>query len=323
MIPAESLFRPAGRVVALCGGVGGAKLARGLADLLGGRLQIIVNTGDDFEHLGLSISPDIDSVLYALAGLNDKEKGWGRAGESWSFMQELERFGEETWFQLGDRDLAVHVARTRALQSGQTLSEVTSGFAERLGIEASVIPMSDDKVRTIVHVDTSELPFQHYFVKHQCQPKVCELEFRGAAEARVSPQALSALHASDLAAIMVCPSNPYLSIGPMLAIPGIRHALEKTSVPILAVSPLVGGRAVKGPLSKLMEELSVRQGNEGIVQYYGDLLDGLIIDETDSCMRDQLGLPVMVAQTLMSNEVDRRTLAAAAIDFAKYLGSEA
>ncbi len=312
-------MKTGGRVVALSGGVGGAKLASGLASLLGARLTVIVNTGDDFEHLGLSISPDIDSVLYALAGLNDEKRGWGRGGETWACMEELARLGEESWFQLGDRDLAMHVARSHGLASGRTLSAVTAGHARSLGIEASILPMSDDPVRTTVHTDDGPLSFQHYFVKHQCRPVVRGMDFEGAEDAAVSGAALAALREEGLEAIVLCPSNPYLSIDPILALPGMRDALSAAGVPVVAVSPLVGGKALKGPAAKLLEELGGLHGNAGVVRKYDGLIDGLVIDAADEAEASELGVPVLVTHTVMSSEDDRRMLAQDCLSFSRSL----
>ena len=244
-------------VVALCGGVGGAKLALGLERLIGADLTVVVNTGDDFEHLGLHVSPDIDTVLYTLSGLSDFERGWGRADESWNFMEALGGLGGETWFRLGDRDLAMHVERTRALRGGISLTDFTAATARRLGIAAKILPMSDDSVETVVITADGALPFQRYFVGLQCAPVVKRLEFKNAERAAATSQVLAALRNPDLAAIIVCPSNPYLSVDPILAVSGIRRALDEVTAPIIAVSPLIGGQAVKGPTAKIMAELGV------------------------------------------------------------------
>ena len=238
---------PEGRVIALCGGVGGAKLAAGLAHHLGDRLTVVVNTGDDFEHLGLTICPDIDTVLYTLSGLANRTLGWGRADESWNFLETLASLGGETWFQLGDRDLALHVQRTTALHSGVSLTRFTTKVADKLGLSCAILPMSDDAVRT--HVDTPEgrLPFQRYFVGRRCEPAVERIVFEGAQAAKVTAEVARAFDAPDLAAIIICPSNPYLSIDPLLSIPGLRQRLESAAQPVVAVSPLIGGKAVKGP----------------------------------------------------------------------------
>jgi LPPG:FO 2-phospho-L-lactate transferase len=309
-------------VVALCGGVGGAKLALGLERLIGADLTIVVNTGDDFEHLGLHVSPDIDTVIYTLSGLSDLERGWGRAGESRNFMEALEAMGGETWFRLGDSDLAMHVERTRALRGGMSLTEFTAATARRLGIAASILPMSDDRVETVVITAEGTLPFQRYFVGLQCAPVVKRLEFRNAERAVASNQVLPALRNPDLAAIIICPSNPYLSVDPILAVSDIRKALDEVTAPIIAVSPLIGGQAVKGPTAKIMAELGVPADSASIARHYG-FIDGLIIDETDRAEADKIDLRVQVTSTWMRSLEDRERLAADCLDFAARLAAGA
>jgi LPPG:FO 2-phospho-L-lactate transferase len=311
--------RPA---VALCGGVGGAKLALGLSRLLGPALTVIVNTGDDFEHLGLNISPDIDTVVYTLSGLADAERGWGRAGESWNFMEALGQLGGETWFRLGDRDLAMHAERTRALRSGTALTEFTIAMAKRLAISSTILPMSDDRIETIVFTDQGELTFQRYFVGLQCAPAVRRLEFRNADRAAPSAKVLAALKDPDLAAVIICPSNPYLSIDPILALPEIRKTLENIAAPIVAVSPLIGGKAVKGPTAKIMAELGLQGDSRTIAQHYG-FIDGLIVDETDSNEARKLNVPVYITPTLMRSLEDRDWLATQCLVFARSLAAGA
>ncbi|HVT55914.1 MAG TPA: 2-phospho-L-lactate transferase [Xanthobacteraceae bacterium] len=308
----------AGPVVALCGGIGGAKLALGLNRLLGKNLTVIANTGDDFEHLGLHISPDIDTVIYTLAGLSDPERGWGRANESWSFMQALAELGGETWFQLGDRDLAMHVERTRALQNGMLLTGFTETIARRLGISAAILPMSDQRVETVVVTEGEALSFQRYFVGLQCEPAVKRLEFKNAETAAVSSAALAALQDPKLAAVIICPSNPYLSIDPILAVPGIRRALEESKAPIIAVSPLIGGKAIKGPTAKIMAELGLHADTATIARHY-PFLQGLIIDEADRGEASAIELPVFVTSTFMRSLEDRDRLAAECLQFAAQL----
>ena len=269
-------------VLALAGGVGGAKLAEGLAAILPpGELIVAVNVGDDFEHLGLRISPDIDTVTYTLAGLSNKEQGWGLEGETWNFITALERLGGESWFRLGDRDIATHIERTRRLKR-ETLSAVTADFATRLGIKQAIVPVSDDPVRTMVVTDRGLLAFQDYFVRLRCGPRVERLEFPGIEDMRPSPGFAAALSAPELTAIIVCPSNPFLSILPILSVPGIRAALEQRRVPLIAVSPIVGGEAVKGPAAKIMDELGIKVSSIGVAGFYGTLLDGLD-DRYDRC----------------------------------------
>ncbi|HYE00920.1 MAG TPA: 2-phospho-L-lactate transferase CofD family protein, partial [Alphaproteobacteria bacterium] len=234
-------------VLALCGGVGGAKLAFGLAaELSAEDLTVAVNTGDDFEHLGLTVCPDIDTVLYTLSGLSDRERGWGLAGETWNFMAATRRLGGEDWFQLGDQDLATHVERSHRLAAGESLSAVTARLARALGLTAAIAPMSDQPVRTVVETDQGELAFQHYFVRERCAPAARGVRFEGADRARPSPALEAALARPDLAAMVVCPSNPYLSVDPILAVPGVREALKRRSAPVVAVSPIIAGQALKG-----------------------------------------------------------------------------
>jgi len=305
------------KILALCGGIGGAKLALGLARILApGQLTVAINTGDDFEHLGLHISPDIDTVTYTLAGINDTERGWGLAGESWAFMESLGRLGGETWFQLGDRDLATHIFRTQRLKAGETLSMVTADLATRLGITARLLPMSDQKVRTIVDTLEGDLPFQRYFVEQQCRPVVKAIRFEDAEDATVQPDVLALLADPDLTAIVLCPSNPYLSVDPLLAIPGMREALKASHAPVIGVSPIVGGRAIKGPTAKIMTELGLPVTVRAVADHYRDLLDGLIIDEADAAEADQLGMPVAVTGTVMQTMEDRDNLARAVLGFA-------
>ena len=312
-----------GRVVALCGGVGGAKLALGLASVLPpGALTVVVNTGDDFEHLALHVSPDLDTVLYTLAGLNDAERGWGRAGETWHFMQALAALGGETWFALGDRDLALHVERTRRLRGGETLTAIVRDMAARLGVATDIVPMSDDPVRTNVHTRDGTLPFQHYFVKHRCEPVVTGVSFDGAAGARANPVFFEALLAPSLAAVVICPSNPYLSIDPILAVPGVREALQRAAAPVVAVSPIIGGQAVKGPTAKIMRELKIAVTNREICRHYAELIDGLVIDTADAADAERVGVTVVVTRTLMTSLDDRRDLARAVLAFAERLAKE-
>src|SRR5579863_628107 len=271
------------RVVALSGGIGGAKLALGLYRILPpDSLLVVANTGDDFEHLGLSVSPDLDTLLYVLAGLDNPETGWGRRGESWTFMAALEALGGETWFKLGDGDLATHVERTRRLRAGESLSAITEDFRRRLGIRARLLPMSDDPVRTRVETDEGRLDFQRYFVARACAPRVREVRFDGAAAARPQPDLLAALADPGVEAIVVCPSNPLISIDPILAVPGVREALRAAPAPVVAVSPLIGGKAVKGPTAKMMAELGLPVTAAAVAAHYRDILDVYVADEADA-----------------------------------------
>ncbi len=309
-----------GRVVALCGGVGGAKLALGLETIIdAGQLTIAVNTGDDFELLGLRISPDLDTVLYTLAGLSDQTRGWGRANETWNFMAALKEFGGESWFSLGDRDLALHVERTRRLHAGETLTGIMRDMARRIGIRTELLPMTDESVRTIVHTAEGDLPFQHYFVKHGCAPAVTGISFAGADDATASPVLLRALADPELTAVVICPSNPFLSIDPILAVPGVRAALQRTAARVIVVSPIVGGQAVKGPTAKIMKELGLSVTSDTIAAHYAGLIDGIVIDSSDAADAAALDIPVHVTQTLMRSAEDKRSLARAVLAFASSL----
>jgi LPPG:FO 2-phospho-L-lactate transferase len=297
-------------VVALSGGVGGAKLALGLARVLDeAQLTVIVNTGDDFNHLGLAISPDLDTLVYTLAGLADPEQGWGRRDETWTFMSAIEQLGGETWFRLGDADLAMHVERTRRLAAGETLSAVTDGLRRKLGITARILPMSDDPVRTRLETDAGWLDFQDYFVRLRCAPKVRRLAFLGADTARPLPGVMAALSSGDLRAVVICPSNPFLSIEPMLAIPAIRAALAGCRAPVVAVSPVIGGQAVKGPTAKIMRELGLECGAADVARRYADLLDVFVMDENDAATGVPAGIKVVSAPILMTSLEDRERLA--------------
>lgn len=305
------------RIIALSGGVGGAKLAQGLMQADNDiDLTLVINTGDDFRHLGVHISPDIDTALYTLSGLANPKTGWGRRDETWSFMKTLKQLGEDTWFQLGDADLAMHVARTQRLSAGDSLSTITNSLAQSLGIPVQILPMSDEDVRTYVHTDSGELEFQHYFVREQCQPKVNRIEFRGATNATPSPDVSKALQDENLGAIILCPSNPYLSMAPILAIPGMREQLRTAGVPIIAVSPLVGGEAVKGPTTKIMTELGLPVSALEIVKHYAGLIDGFVLDQRDAHLKDQIDIPVMVTNTLMQTQEDRVRVAEETLAFA-------
>ena len=309
-------------VVALCGGVGGAKLAFGLAQLLAPEdLSIVVNTGDDFEHFGLSISPDIDTVIYTLAGLANPVQGWGLEGETWSLMTAVRRLGMEDWFNLGDQDVATHLDRTQRLKAGQTLSEATAALALALEVRHAVIPMSDGPAPTTVMTTGGELTFQRYFVGEQCRPAVSAVGL-GGLNARPSPGLNAALTRSDVSAVIICPSNPYLSIDPILALPGVREGLARLGAPIVAVSPIIGGRALKGPAAKLMTELGVEPGVAAIARHYGGLLDGLVIDNADTSDAEPMRLQnvqCLVTDTIMDDDADRVWLARETLDFAAAL----
>jgi LPPG:FO 2-phospho-L-lactate transferase len=304
------------RVVALSGGIGGAKLALGLYRTLPPDcLMVVCNTGDDFEHLGLSISPDLDTVLYTLAGVANPDTGWGRADETWSFMGALEQLGGETWFRLGDADLATHVERTRRLVAGESLSAISAELCRRLGIRARLVPMCNEPVRTLVRTRDSVLPFQRYFVEQRCAPHVLGFEFQGASAARPTPDLSAALASESLEAVVICPSNPFISIDPILAVPGMRAALGACRAPVVAVSPIIGGRAVKGPTAKMMAELGVRTSARAVAEHYGGLIDGFVLDRADAEEAPDIAVPCLATRTLMETEDDKRTLAPEVLAF--------
>ena len=302
-------------VLALTGGVGGAKLALGLARLLSAdEVVFVVNTGDDFEHFGLPISPDVDTLTYTLAGLAHPTAGWGRKDETWHFMETLQRLGGETWFRLGDRDLALHVRRRSLLAQGCSPTAATAAIASSLGIRHRILPMSDDPVRTIVQTEHGDLAFQHYFVRDACAPAVRGFEFHGAASARPNP----AMPTQGLRAVVVCPSNPFVSVAPILAVPGMKEALAGSGAPIVVVSPIVGGKAIKGPTAKMMRELGVPTTTTAVARHYADFATHFVIDQVDAdaaAAVAALNLETTVAQTVMRTLDDRIALAQAVLDF--------
>jgi LPPG:FO 2-phospho-L-lactate transferase len=309
-----------GLVLALSGGIGGAKLVIGLSRVLAPeQLVVVANTGDDFEHLGLYICPDLDTLMYTLAGEHDPAKGWGRAGDTWTFMSALERLGGETWFRLGDGDLATHVERTRRLATGQRLSVITEDFCQRFGVAVKLLPMSDDPVRTMVKTGDRVLAFQQYFVAERCVPAVQSFSFQGVETARPTRAFMSALADDNLRAVVICPSNPFISIDPMLALPGVRAALTTCRAPVIAVSPIVGGRALKGPTAKMMKELGLPVSAAAVARHYGALLHGFVIDRADAALAQDIELSVHVTQTLMQALADKDALARTVLGFADAL----
>jgi len=309
-------------IVALAGGVGGARFARGLAQIEGAGLAIVVNTGDDFDHLGLRICPDLDTVTYTLAGIANPHTGWGIAGETWNFMTQNAALGEPAWFRLGDRDLATHVLRSRMLREGRTLSEVTRHLCVRFGIAAAILPMSDAPVRTRVETAEGELDFQDYFVRLQCKVPITGLRFDGAAEAQATPDVTSALDRAQ--SIIFCPSNPYVSIDPILAMGGIRSRLGRRAVPRIAVSPIIGGKAVKGPAARMMAELGYAVSSLTVAKKYVGLIDAMVIDRKDAPLAQEieaLGIRVLTTRTLMRTLEDSRVLAEETLRFAQTLGA--
>lgn len=307
-------------VVVLTGGVGGAKLVLGLTQVVApDRITAIVNTGDDFRHFGLWICPDLDTLLYTLAGKADVEHGWGRAGETWGFMAALRSLGAEDWFLLGDGDLALHVLRSARLASGSTLSQISRDFAQSWGLEVAMLPMSDDPVSTHLSTDEGDLPFQRYFVERRCVPTVNAIRFEGAAAALAAPGVVEAIESAHTRAVLIAPSNPFLSIDPILAVPGIRAALMNAAAPVVAVAPIVGGKAVKGPTAKLMVELGIPITPRAIADHYRGVIDGLLVDERDGT--EDLGIPMASTDTLMLSLEDRARVASAALALADRIAS--
>jgi LPPG:FO 2-phospho-L-lactate transferase len=299
------------KVALLSGGVGGGRFARGLAAAVDPRdVTVIVNVGDDLEVLGLSVSPDLDSVLYALAGLHDEERGWGRAGETWEALGTVTTLGGEDWFRLGDRDLGLHLVRTEALRSGQPLSAVTDRLARALGIDASILPATDDRLRTFIETPAGRFPLQEWFVGRGHRDEVDGVQFEG--EARPAPGVLDALAEAD--AIVIAPSNPYVSIWPILAVEEIRTALAARRVPSIAVSPLVGGRAVKGPADRMLARMAGGTTPGHVAGCYEGLIDALVVDESDPA--DPLPVRRIVTRTLMSDLEAARRLAEAVLEAA-------
>lgn len=311
-------------VVALAGGVGGAKMAHGLSLALAPEdVTVIVNTGDDFDHYGLRICPDLDTVLYTLAGLANDVTGWGVVGDTSATLDMLRRYGEETWFWLGDRDLATSLLRTARLRAGEPLSAVTRGLAQALGVGVRLLPMSDTPVATIIQTPEGELAFQDYFVRRRHQDVVVGVRFEGIERAQPLPEALAALAQTD--AIVICPSNPLLSIEPMLRVEGMRAALAASAAPVVAVSPIIGGQALKGPADRILEAQGFAVSPLGIAHWYGALLDGLVLDETDAALAPDiaaLGVRPFVTQTIMRSATDRERLARETLAFAADLARE-
>ena len=306
--PSSTVHR---RIVAFAGGVGGAKLAHGLAQILSPEeLTIIVNTGDDFEHLGLSISPDLDTVCYTLGGLANPETGWGRVNETWNTIANVERLGGPAWFRLGDQDIATHLERTRRLKAGQPLSQITRDFCKAWGIQHTILPMSDSPVRTMVDTDEGELAFQEYFVHRLCEPRVKGFRFDGVEAAEPAPGAVDALNAAD--AIIFCPSNPWVSIDPIL------HVIKKVDKPVVAVSPIIGGKTVKGPAAKMYTELGITPSALAVANHYRTILTGFVLDNADAAMENDIkdmNVRTLVTDTLMNHLTERTRLANDVLNF--------
>ena len=311
-------------IVALAGGVGGAKMAQGLQGALPpGDLTVVVNTADDFELYGLWISPDLDTVMYTLAGIADPVNGWGVAGDTRKTLESIARYGEEPWFLLGDQDFATHILRTERLRAGTPLSMVTTQLSGALGIPSRVVPMTDDRVATLVDTPAGTLEFQDYFVGRRQSDDVLGVTFAGIERARAHPDALAAIREAD--AVVIAPSNPIVSVAPILATPGLRDALAVSPAPIVAVSPIVGGHALKGPAAQMLATLDHEVSALGVARLYADVIDGLVIDEVDGELGpaiELLGPRVLVTATVMGDEADRRRLAVEVLDFAASLARE-
>jgi LPPG:FO 2-phospho-L-lactate transferase len=305
------------KVVALAGGVGGAKLAAGLqALLLPGDLTAVVNTADDFELWGLHICPDLDTVMYTLADLSNPETGWGIAGESFAALAMLARYGEDTWFKLGDRDLATHILRTLRLRAGEPLTRVATELSGALGVRSMILPMCDEPVATVLHTPDGSLEFQEYFVRRRQRDEVLAVGLRGIEEARPTDVVLEALAAADL--VVFCPSNPVVSIGPIIAVPGMRKALDASRAPKIAVSPIVGGRALKGPADRMLSSLGHEVSAAGVARIYKGLIEGMVVDKLDAGERPEieaLGMRVLVTDAIMRDAPDRARLAREVLEF--------
>ena len=300
-----------GRIVALAGGVGGAKLAHGLAQTLPPEnLTVIVNTGDDFEHYGLYICPDLDTVCYTLAGLANPETGWGRIAETWNVIENASKLGGPDWFQLGDQDLGTHLERTRRLKEGQTLSQITRDFCRAWGIEHEVLPMSDQPVRTIVETEEGDLAFQEYFVHRRCEPRVRGFRFEGVDSAEPAPGVREAIQSADT--VVICPSNPWVSIDPILRVIG------KIEKPVVAISPIIGGQTVKGPAAKMYRELGIEPSALAVARHYCDLATDFVLDQMDQDLESEirsLQMCTLVTNTLMKSHDDRKQLAMNVLNF--------
>jgi LPPG:FO 2-phospho-L-lactate transferase len=307
------------KMVALAGGVGGAKLVDGLAQILPAKdLTVIVNTGDDFQYLGLHISPDLDTVCYTLAGIANPETGWGRAGETWQTQEGIKQLGGPGWFRLGDKDLATHLERTRRLENGEPLSAITADFCQAWGVDVPVYPMSDQPVPTQVRTRQGEIPFQEYFVHQRCEPEVTGFRFPGAEDASPVPEALEALQKADL--VVICPSNPWVSIEPILRVSVLREVV--VAKPVIAVSPLIGGKAVKGPAAKMYRELGLEPSALAVARHYQDVAEGIVIAEEDRIQKADiaaLNMEVFITDILMKSRQDRSRFAGEVFEFGRLL----
>ena len=305
-------------LIAISGGIGGAKLCYGLDQILEpGQLRVIANTGDDFLYLGFYISPDIDTLIYTLAEVNNKETGWGREDETWKTHNVLGELGADNWFKLGDKDLALHLHRSKALRNGETLTSITQDIAERFKLKTVILPMSDHIIQTVVDTDEGSMPFQEYFVKESTNPKVREISFESK-HPETTKEVLEAINDPELSGFLIAPSNPYLSVDPILSIDKIKQTIMQSNKPRVAVSPIIGGDSVKGPTAKIMEEMGLEVNVMTIANHYENLIDGLIIDNTDEEYIQAIessGIKVKVSNILMNNNDDKTRLAEEAIEF--------
>ena len=322
------MVRTSPKVLALSGGVGGAKLALGLAQVVPpDALTVVVNTGDDFEHLGLRVCPDLDTLMYTLSGLANQTLGWGQHDETWQFLDALKRLGGDAWFGLGDRDLATHVHRSALLSQGESLSAVTAGLMRALGVTTQVLPMTDDNVATMIHCQNGEtLSFQHYFVRDRCEPVIKGVSFKGMETAERAPEFEQLIASGDLSQIIICPSNPFVSVAPILDLAETWKALREFDCPVVLVSPIVAGMALKGPAAKMMTELKMPSTALAGAQFYADtypgLVDGFVLDDADATSAEAvsaLGLKPLVTQTVMKNLDDKQALAEAVLRFSDEL----
>ena len=313
----SSIINPS--IIAISGGVGGSKMALGLANSINPeKLMIVANIGDDFKHFGLHISPDIDTLMYTLSGKSDTNRGWGIAHETWKVMDALEKIGGETWFRLGDMDLATHLERTKKLQSGESLSKTISYLCKKFGIKSRIIPVSDDKLQTIVKTQEGNLEFQEYFVKKSCKPIVSGFRFLGAKKAFPNDEFMMALKNPNLKAVIICPSNPFISIDPILAVNGVRKGLRDCKAPVIAVSPIIADSGIKGPIAKQLKELGHKVSVTTIANFYLDFIDGFVIDHKDNSYIaeiESLGIKVKVCNILMGNIKTKIELAQKVLDF--------
>jgi len=299
-----------GTILTLCGGIGGAKLVYGLSKIIPDKNLInIVNTGDDFVHYGLNISPDLDTVTYTLAGINDKEKGWGLEKETWAFLNQLKVFAGEDWFQLGDKDLAIHIIRTTLLQQGKSLSEVTNFLKSKLEVKNLIVPMSETPVSTLIQTNEGLLTFQEYFVKKKCEPQILSIKFDGCESALLPDTLQELIQSNDIKGLIICPSNPFLSIDPILSIKPLRDFLINRNFKVVAVSPFVGNNSIKGPSAKIAHELEKEPSPVLIDKLYEDIADVLIIDQEDSNLKDKIKMQTHVESIVMKNNKDKENLA--------------